>query len=290
MLSFYKATPDIYAIKFKNGAVRKHGRGISFFFRSAVSTVLEVPATTNTSPFIFNETTANFQDVTLQGSVTYRITDPLVSSERFDFSRAISKRPAGDGREKLNLMVINMIQSHARARVSIMPLETVLKEVGSLATALSESIAADPVLATIGVQIEGIHFSSTRAQPDVQKALQTEYREKIQRQADLAIYARRSAAVENEKEIKERELATEIELAARRKQLVETEAENTIRMAQAEAEASELKLGVFKGVAPSVMATMALKDWAERGGSISNLTVTGDMLTDIMAAFGAKAK
>jgi hypothetical protein len=290
MFSFYKATPDVYAIKFKNGGVRKHGRGISFFYRAAVSTVLEVPATTITSPFIFNETTANFQDVTLQGAVTYRIADPLVSSERFDFSRAQGKKSVGDGREKLNLMVINTIQSRARARVSVMPLETVLKEVGKLASTLGASIASDPALATIGVQIEGIHFSSTRAQPDVQKALQTEYREKIQRQADLAIYARRSAAVENEKEIKERELATEIELAARRKQLVETQAENTIRIAKAEAEASELKLGVFKGVAPSIMATMALKEWAEKGGSVSNLTVTGDMLTDIMAAFTAKAK
>jgi SPFH domain / Band 7 family len=290
MLSFYKSSPDNYAIKFKNGAVRQHGRGISFFFFNAFSTVLEVPATTITSPFIFNETTANFQDVTLQGAVTYRISDPLVASERFDFSRQQWKKPAGDGREKLNLMVINTIQSHARAKVSTMPLETVLKEVGSLATILSANIVEDTSLATIGVQIEGIHFGSTRAQPDVQKALQTEYREKIQRQADLAIYARRSAAVENEKEIKERELATEIELASRRKQLVETEAENTIRMAQADAEASQLKLGVFKGVAPSVMASMALKDWAERGGSVSNLTVTGDMLTDILAAFNTKAK
>lgn len=289
MFRFYKASPDIHAIAFRNGKVRKHGRGISFFYLSAETTVLEVPAIAITSPFIFNEPTANFQDVTLQGNITYRISDPLVASERFDFSRAQWKKPAGDGRDRLNLMVVNLIQSHARAKVSKMVLEEALRDVGSLTAMLAGTIASDPALAAIGVTVEAIHFASARAQPDMQKALQTEYREKIQRQADLAIYARRSAAVENEKEIKERELATEIELATRRKQIVETEADNTIRKARAEAEANEMKFAVYKAIDPTIMAILAAKEWAENGGSISNLTVTPDMLGEIAGKLLKKA-
>jgi hypothetical protein len=289
MFRFYKASPDTHAIKFRDGKVRQHGRGISFFYRASLTTILEVPAIAITSPFIFNEATTNFQDVTLQGNVTYRINEPLVASERFDFSRAQWKKPAGDGREKLNLLVINLIQSHARARVSKMELEDVLREVGGLTATVTEAIASDPALMGIGVVVETIHFGTARAQPDVQKALQTDYREKIQRQADMAIYARRTAAVENEREIKERELATEIELTNRRKQIVEAQAENTIKLARADAEAAELKMAVYKGLAPSVLAILAAKEWAERGGTISNLTVTPDMLGELIGKFTGKA-
>ena len=286
---YYKGAPDLYVIKFRNGAVTQHGRGKSFFYRPAVTSILELPATTITVPFIFNEATANFQDVTLQGQASYRIAEPLVTNEQLDFRRASGGRPAGVGGEKLSQMVVNLIQDHARRLISKMPLEDVLREIGALSGEVADAAMQNSSMTAIGVRIEKIHFTSARAQPDVQKALQTEYREKIQRQADMAIYARRSASVENEKEIKERELATEIELATRRKQLVETDAENTIRLAEAEAEADEMKLRVYKDLPPSVMLSLALKDWASRGGTVSNLTVTGDMLADIMAAFAKQA-
>jgi SPFH domain / Band 7 family len=289
-MNYYKGTPDLYVLKFSGGKVKKHGRGISFWYWPSTSTVLELPATSVLLPFIFNEATVNYQDVTLQGMAQFRIVSPLVTSERLDFRHRSRSDQGGDGKEKLSLLVVNVIQSHARSIVSKMALEGVLTEVGTLSERVSAIASADPALPAMGVEIENIHFSSARAQPDVQKALQTEYREKVQRQADMAIYERRAAAVENEKSIKERELATEIELADRRKQLVETEATNTIRMAKAEAEAAQLKLGAYKGVTPATMASLALKDWADKGGSISNLTLTGDMLTEIMGALGSKSK
>ena len=287
---YYKGSPDLYVIKFRNGSVIQHGRGISFFYRPAVTAILELPATTITVPFIFNEATANFQDVTLQGQASYRITEPLITNEQLDFRRASGGRPAGIGAEKLSQLVVNLIQAHARSLISKMALEDILREVGSLTEHVATAAMEDTSMPAIGVRIEKIHFTSARAQPDVQKALQTDYRERIQRQADMAIYARRSAAVENEKEIKERELATEIELATRRKQLVETDALNTIRLAEAEAQASEMKLNVYKDVAPAVMASLALRDWASGGGTVSNLTVTGDMLADILAGFARKSQ
>jgi SPFH domain / Band 7 family len=289
-MNYYKGTPDLYVLKFSGGKVKKHGRGISFWYWPSTSTVLELPATSVLLPFIFNEATVNYQDVTLQGMAQFRIVSPLVTSERLDFRHRSRSDQGGDGKEKLSLLVVNVIQSHARSIVSKMALEGVLTEVGTLSERVSAIASADPALPAMGVEIENIHFSSARAQPDVQKALQTEYREKVQRQADMAIYERRAAAVENEKSIKERELATEIELADRRKQLVETEATNTIRMAKAEAEAAQLKLGAYKDVTPATMASLALKDWADKGGSISNLTLTGDMLTEIMGALGSKSK
>jgi hypothetical protein len=262
MLRFHKASPDTHAIAFRDGKILKHGRGISFTYLSSITTVLELPATTIASPFFLNELTANFQDVTLQGNVNFRISDPLVVSERFDFSLAQRKKPAGDGREKLTQFVTDRVQFHSRARISSMTLEDVLRELGGLNAAIAEALADDPALAATGITIEAIHFASARAQPDVHKALQTE----------------------------QRELATEIELATRRKQIVETEAQNKIRMAEAEAQSSELKLAVYKTLDPTVMAIMAAKEWAENGGAISNLTVTPDMICDLIGKFTQKVQ
>ncbi len=289
-MAYYTATPDIHAIKFTDGRVAKHGRGISFWHWDRFTTILEVPATSVLMPFIFNEQTANFQLVTLQGTAQFRVMDPLVANERFDFRRKTPSTAGGDGREKLDVLVTNLIQSHARALVSKLELEPVLTDVGNLSDRVLALVMADPALIGIGVAVESIHFSTARAQPEIQKALQTEYRERVQRQADLAIFERRAAAVQNERAIKESELAIEIELADRRKQLVETEASNTIRVAKAEAEAAQLKLAAYRGASASTLASLALKDWAERGGSIGNLTLTGDMLSEILGALGQKAK
>jgi regulator of protease activity HflC (stomatin/prohibitin superfamily) len=289
-MTYYTGSPDLYVVKFRDGKVQKHGRGISFWYWQATSTIIELPATSVLMPFIFNEATINFQAVTLQGTAQYRVVAPLVANESFDFRKKSRRGAGGDGPEKLSLVVANLIQSHARAIISKMDLESVLTDVGSLSKRVVEKATADDILNSVGVKLEGVHFSEARAQPDVQKALQTEYREKVQKQADQAIYERRAAAVQNEKLIKQSELSTEIELADRRKQLVETEASNTIRIAKAEAEAAQLKLAAFKGVAPATMASLALKDWAEKGGNISNLTLTGDMLTEIVSALGVKSK
>lgn len=289
-MSYYTGKPDLYVVKFAGGKVKQHGRGISFWYWNSLTTILELPATSVLMPFIFNEATVNFQDVTLQGTAQYRITNPLLTNEKLDFRQKSRREAGGDGREKLGLFVVNIIQTHARAIVSKLALEPVLTEIGALSEKVAATAAADPALAIMGVEIESVHIASARAQPDVQKALQTEYREKVQKQADVAIFERRAAAVQNEKTIKEKELATEIELAEKRKQLVETQAVNTIRMAKAEAEAAQLKLGAYKGVTPATMASLALKDWADKGGSISNLTLTGDMLTEIMGALGNKSK
>ncbi len=50
-----------------------------------------VPVTSLDNPFIFTETTANFQDLAIQGSVSYWIVDPVKAAEGFDFSARLSK-------------------------------------------------------------------------------------------------------------------------------------------------------------------------------------------------------
>ncbi len=289
MFRYFKGSPDSYVVKFHDGKVTRHGRGISFYYMPSVSTVMALPSIACDTPFIFTEPTVNFQDVSLQGTVVYRITKPLAVAEQFDFGVDRRGKYTGEGADKLALRVINTVQRHARGHVSRRALEDVLRDVGQVTEAVAANVAHDEELARTGITVESLHFTTARAMPEVQKALQTEYREKIQREADEAIYARRGAAVENERKIKERELATEIELSNRRKQLVEDEAAATLIKAEAVSKAERMKMDVLRDLKPETIALLAIKAWSESGGSVANLTITPDIITGLVSQFAGRA-
>ncbi|WP_137931022.1 SPFH domain-containing protein [Mesorhizobium comanense] len=290
-ISYFKGTPEYHIVRFRNGKIRGQGRGISFWYGTLGTTIAMVPVTSLDNPFIFTETTANFQDLAIQGSVSYRIVDPVKAAEGFDFSAKLNKSDvAGDGREKIAERLVLAIQSRARTVVSSMTLEQALAEVTKLGGNLAELLRSDPIASTAGLSIEEVHITSVQPTPEIRKALQTEYREALQRQADEAIYARRAYGVEKEREIKQSELATEIELAERNKLLVDTEARNKLTLAEAQAKAQQLELTVYSSAPASVLTAMAFKAWAEKGGSVGNLSITPDMLTSALGQLAAPAK
>ena len=79
---------------------------------------------------------------------------------------------------------------------------------------------------------------AVRPEPEVEKALRTPTRERVQQEADKATFERRAVAVERERAIGENELQTQIELARREEQLVIQRGVNTRREAE-EAAAAE---------------------------------------------------
>lgn len=288
-IRYFKGTPDFHVMRFKNGAVRQAGRGLSFWYNPFGTTIALVPVTSLDNPFIFTETTSNFQELAIQGAVSYRITDPFKAAEGFDFNLKAGGQLTGDGREKIAERLVMTIQGHTRAVISRMTLAEALGEVTKLGGVLTEQVREDPIVQTAGLSIESVHITSARTSPETQQALQAEYRESLQRQADEAIYGRRAAALEKERAIKQSEVATEIEIAERRKLLVDTEARNTLTLAEASAKAQQLELAVYASTPTNVLTAMAFKSWAEKGGAVGNLSITPDMLTSALAQLSAPA-
>jgi hypothetical protein len=62
-----------------------------------------------------------------------------------------------------------------------------------------------------------------RPTPEMARALEAEAREGLQRRADEAIYSRRNATVDQERRIKESELATELPVEEKRRQIREVQ-------------------------------------------------------------------
>src|SRR5262249_3195987 len=86
MISFMKVPPTTYVMQFKHGKVKRQGAGLSFFYSVPTSTIVAVPLSSAEVPFVFQETTSDFQSVTIQGQLTYRVTDPNRLASLLDYS------------------------------------------------------------------------------------------------------------------------------------------------------------------------------------------------------------
>src|SRR3954452_5548959 len=86
MLNFMKVPPTTYVLQYKYGKIKREGAGLSFFYYAPTSTIVKVPIGSTDVPFVFQEATADFQAVTIQGQFTYRVVDPKRLASLLDFS------------------------------------------------------------------------------------------------------------------------------------------------------------------------------------------------------------
>jgi len=280
--AYFKGEPSVHVIRYRRGGVVAQGPGLAFWYLRYNTSIALVPIVAQDAPFIFNEATRDFQVVAIQGSLLYRITAPLEAARAVNY--AIDPRTGryrSDHKPKLGQRLVNIVQGHTRSQVIDLPLEQAMTKVKDLAADVLARIQGEPLLASLGVAVEGLHFAGVSATPEMRKALEADYREALQQRADQAIYARRAKAIEEERRIKQREMDTEVELENQKKTLVEMQASNRLTLAQAEAKAEELKLGAYAQLAPQQLMGLAFKEWAAGGGKIGNVTVTPDMLGQI---------
>ena len=100
-----------YVIKFQNGQVVKEGRGLSFFYYSPTTSISAVPMGSNNLPFIFSETTKDYQTVIIQGQITYKIGNPKQLADVLDFTVNGNGVYKKDDTEKLNQTIVNEAQT-----------------------------------------------------------------------------------------------------------------------------------------------------------------------------------
>lgn len=282
MLKYYKGSPNTYTIAFRNGEIARHGSGINFWYWSYNTSIAEIPAVSQDANFIFKEMTSNFQEVTMQGALTYRVSDPLKIAKLLNFTLKSGKTPLEQA-EALVTRVINAVQSHTRDHVTRLTLEQALEQARSVAREVLETVRKEPNLGALGVEIESLYFTEVAATPEMRKSLEADYREALRGRADHAIYARRAAAVTEEREIHESEMSAEIELENRRRELVGRQAENNLTLAEAEAKADEMKLNPYASMPPQALVGLALKEWAAQSGTIGNLNISPDLIGKVVS-------
>ena len=105
---------------------------------------------------------------------------------------------------------------------------------------MATGLGSDERLSEIGLRIVDVRVVAVRAEPDVERALQTPTRELVQQDADKATFERRAMAVEHERAIAENELQNQIELARREEQLVMQKGQNERSRATEQAAAERI--------------------------------------------------
>ena len=248
-IRFIKVEPTKYLLQFKGGRVVREGAGLSFFYYSPTTTLVVVPVGSVDVPFIFTEVTADFQEVTIQGQVAFRVADAKKTAQMLDFSlNPQGTRYSSDDPSKLSQRIINVVKVLTQRDLQALALRDALKAANDIAARVSKGLGASTDLAALGIELLGVSILAIRPTPETSRALEAETREKILRESDEAVYSRRNAAVEQERAIKENELSTEIAVEVKKRQIRETqmEAEKAVQEKQHELQASELQAQVVR--------------------------------------------
>jgi hypothetical protein len=165
----------------------------------------------------------------------------------------------------------------------------------------------------LGVEVLIVAVLSVRPTPEMARALEAEAREALQRQSDEAIYERRTAAVEQERRVKQSELETEIMVEQKRRhiretkmaadiamekereKLLEQKAANERTLADAQAYTLDKTLGPIRELDwktlqalstsrmdPASMIAVAFRELAENAQKIGELNMSPDLLKALM--------
>lgn len=220
-INFKKFDSMTYVIHNVNGNVKREGRALSFFYFSPTSTIVTVPLGSRDIQFIFNETTQDFQTITIQGQITYVIENPKALAELFDFTLGEDKSNHAENFEKLNQRLNNEAQTATSSFIQGLSLKDALRSAKAISDQISNGLKLSQAVKMLGVEIVSIDVLAVRPTPEMAKALETETREALQKDADQAIYGRRDFAVEQERRIRESELNTEIAVQEKQKQINE---------------------------------------------------------------------
>ena len=241
-INFIKFDSMTYVIKFKNGQVSKEGRGLSFFYYAPTTSISAVSIGSSNLPFIFNETTKDYQTITIQGQITYKIGNPKQLADVLDFTVNENGVYKKDDTEKLNQTIVNEAQTATSSFIHQLGLKEAIRSAKSVEKNITEGLLNSTAIKLLGIEILSINILAIKATPEMERALETETRENLQQEADQAIYARRNFAVEQERKIKESELNTEIAIEEKNKQIAEKQAETEVQKAENELKLREMKV------------------------------------------------
>lgn len=317
-----RVEPTAHIRALRRGKLVQDGPGLAFWFRPLAAAMSEIPLDDRELPVLFHARTADFQDVAVQATVTYRIVDPTLAAQRIDFS---IDTETGAWRaaplEQVAGLLTESAQQHGLDLLARTTLTAALVDgISAVRNRMVDGLAADTRLAETGITVIGVRVVAIRPEPEVERALQTPTREQVQQEADKATFERRALAVERERAIGENELQTKIELARREEELVaqngandrlktqeawasdaiatEAKARREVALAEAKAQAARLvgeaeaaaetaRLAAYRDLSDATMLGLAVKELAANLPKIEHLVLTPDLLAPILTRLGA---
>lgn len=297
IIGFAKAPPTTYLMAFRGGEVVREGAGVSFFYSKPTTSVVAIPIASRAQDFIFAPVTADFQSITVQGQVAWRVGDPRRLASLLDYTlRGDGRTYESDDPKKLPERVIGTVEVLVQKAVKGLTLKAALLASDEIAASVHAGLASHTEIVSLGLEILAVSVLAVKPTPDTARALEAEAREAILGRADEAIYERRNAAVAQERAIRESELDTEVAVEQKKRTIRETqmEAEASIRRKKHELRAADMRSDVavesqrreFVALNAENIRTLASAE-AEKIGAIAKVLKEVDPKTvQALAAIG----
>ena len=319
-----RAEPTAQVLRYRKGALRHEGAGLTFWFAPNSTAVVEVPLEDQDLPFLFHARSADFQDLAVQGVISFRFSDPGLIARRVDFTIDLRTGQWPEAPlEQVNGLLTQMAQQYVIDELMALELRAILAAgVAPIRERVTDGLTNESTLQDLGIAIAAVRVAGLAPETEVQRALQQPTREAIQQRADEATFARRALAVEKERAIAENELANRIELARREESLVAQEGANERRRAEERAaaegiaaqatdrtermaatrrtdgvreydvarlEAERARAEINAGLGAQILVALAARELAGQIGKVEHLTITPELLTPLLGKLTAAA-
>ena len=291
-----KFLPSEYVFKYKKGKIVKEGKGLSFIYYVPNTSVVVIPTSSADVPFIFQEITNDYQTVSVQGQITYKIADYKRVSEILDYTYDMKKKKyVTEDYKKIPQRLVNITKVLTKKSIENMPLKEAIKSSESLANLIRETLIDSKEVLNLGIEIIGFSILAISPNKETARALEATAREEILKKADEAIYERRNSSIEQERIVKENELNTEIAIEEKRKEFIKLSVENAKEESDSKAYQFAAMMKVFNEMDPNVIQALAtinmepekliagaFQQLANKADKIGELNISPDLLQSLM--------
>lgn len=317
LASHLRAEASSHIRLFRNGTLRREGRGLSFWFDPGGASISEVPLADHELTFMLKSQSSDYQELAVQGTILWRVADVPRLSDRVDFTLDLKTgKPQGKPEDYIRSVLSSLARQFADNYLKVRGVREVLEAgLAPMQAILNQGFAEDPTAADMGLEVISVRVSALSPSSELARALQAPTFEALQQQSDEATFARRALAVEKERAIAENELNNQTELASRKSQLIaredanaraeaegkaaamqisaegqaaakviaaDAEATRIRAVEQAEADMEKARMAALSGVDAASLYALAARDFASKLERIDSITVSPDMLAGLV--------
>lgn len=270
------ATGHVFCLK--NGKVREKGLAFSGLI-GPQTTVAVVPTTMQILDFAVEARTQDKQSVTVAGNLKV-VLIPAEAVRKFDFTVDVKDGSYVQRWESdLRTVVVAQVIAPIHDAAATLDVEEATRANASFEKLIEERLrASDGALSGSGITVNSCSISRITANDDkVARAIGAKEREALLTAADHALSERRLKSAEDDRRIRTFEAETALKLEEERAKLLAKAGENKRVEAEADAEATRLRLEPFKNADAGKVLGASIMRMAENG-RVGNLSIVPDMI------------
>src|SRR5688572_18485580 len=150
-----RAEPTSHVLHYRRGVLQREGPGLAFWFRAINTAIAEVPIDDRELPFLFHARSADFQELTVQGAINFRVALPQRLARRVDFTIDLdSGRWTQAPLEQVAGLLTQLAQQFVIDDFVRLELRRILADgVAPIRARIASGLGAEPALEELGLEV-----------------------------------------------------------------------------------------------------------------------------------------